>query len=157
MFFFSPSHPSLLSVCVFLSLLWPSSPLFSFRLNFTSLLSSSPPSLPLFLSLWECFPCRLSEQSVRCIAAVLCWRSSLPICCAVCFETHPPSAHLLGSCMTLGNIPQQGQNTFILVLVMDLETLSGINEQYAAGQSRGPGWLLSVAVSGTSFIHSRWV
>lgn len=40
---------------------------------------------------------------------------------------------------------------------MDLETLSGINEQYAAGQSWGPGWLLSFTVSGTSFIHSRWV
>lgn len=135
-------------------------PLHLSPLSVLTLHLSSLPLHPLslfFLSLWECFPCRLSEQSVRCIAAVLCWRSSLPICCAVCFETHPPSAHLLGSCMTLGNIPQQGQNTFILVLVMDLETLSGINEQYAAGQSRGPGWLLSLAVSGTSFIHSRWV
>lgn len=40
---------------------------------------------------------------------------------------------------------------------MDIETLSGINEQYAAGQSWGTGRLLSFAVSGISFIHSRWV
>lgn len=109
-----------------------------------------------FFSLWECFPYRLSEQSVRCIAAALCWCSSLPICCAVCFETHPPFAHLLRSCMTLGNIPQKGQNTFILVLVIDLETLSGINEQYAAGQSWSPRRSHSFAASGTSFFHSRW-
>lgn len=88
----------------------------------------------------------------------------LPIRCAACFETRPPSAHLLRSCVTLGNIPQQGQNTFILVLVMNIETLGGINEQSAAGRRGGscPAALslsisLSLSLSGTPFIHSRWV
>lgn len=85
--------------------------LFASLISFHLTLYISRPSIfhlspSFFFSLWECFPYRLSVQSVRCKAAVLCWCSSLPICCAVCFETHPPSAHLLSSCMTLGNIPQ---------------------------------------------------
>lgn len=151
------SHFSLILPRLPLISLALSPPLPFLCLHFTALISCYAPFLHLFFfSLWECFPYRLSEQSVRCIAAALCWCSSLPICCAVCFETHPPFAHLLRSCMTLGNIPQKGQNTFILVLVIDLETLSGINEQYAAGQSWSPRRSHSFAASETSFFHSRW-
>lgn len=42
------------------------------------------------------------------------WSSSLPICCAICFETPPPSEHLLSSCVTLENIPQWGSKHFHL-------------------------------------------
>lgn len=58
--------------------------------------------------------------------------------------------------MTLGNIPQQGQRTFILVLVMDLETLSGLKEGGAAGRCRGPVGLFFSASSG-GFLCSQWV
>lgn len=128
---------------------------------------SSPSSavVPLLPPLWECFSpsaCQSSQRGAerrRFVDVPL-----LPICCAACFETRPPSAHLLRSCVTLGNIPQQGQSTFILVLVMDIETLGGINEQSAAGRRGGscPAALsldltLSLSLSGTPFIHSRWV
>lgn len=116
----------LLSTC--LPCVWPSSPL----------PPPPPPSFLFFLHCGNVFPpsaCQSSQRGAerrRFVDVPL-----LPICCAACFETRPPSAHLLRSCVTLGNIPQQGQSTFILVLVMDIETLGGINEQSAAGRRGG--------------------
>lgn len=89
-------------------LLWPLFPLVvCWYFDFTSLL------LFLFSSLWESFLCWLSE-SVRCRAAELWWCSSLPICCAICFETHPPLCTPAVELRDTGKHPTTGSKHFYL-------------------------------------------
>lgn len=96
LFLLPGSHPPFLSGCVFLS------------------------SLTFFTSLHLCFLSVgvLSVSIVR--AAELCWSSLCPTVCCEPLQTLPLSAHLLTGCMTLGNILQAGQDTFIWVWVMDI-------------------------------------